>query len=266
MSCPPLPPEVLDIIVDFLCREFEALRNCCLVAKSWVPRTRKYLFLTVAFPTPQRLESWKRTFPDTSDSPAHHTRFLSIRCPHTVSAGDAEEGGWIRTFSGVVCLDMASSLGQDLDDSEVSLVPFRRFSPILKTLRLFSTQLKHSQIFDLICSLPLLENLILVAFGTPEDDNLGVGKLPAETPPALTGDLKLFLPYGMEPIARRLLDLPSGLHFRHFTVSCRLEHDLRWVNALVVECSVTLESLVIICDPYGTILFLPRLQQHLTPD
>ena len=265
MPCPSLPPEVLDIIVDFLCGEFEALRNCCLVAKSWVPRTRKFLFLTVAFPTPQHLESWKKTFPDPSNSPAHHTRFLSIRCPHTVTAGDAEEGGWIRTFSRVVCLDMASGLGQNLDDSEVSLIPFHGFSPILKTLRLLSAQMKHSQIFDLICSLPPLENLILAAFGTPDDDNLGVGRLPTENLPALTGDLKLLLPYAMESIARRLLDLPNGLHFQGLTVSCRLERDLRWVNALVVKCSATLESLVITCDLYGTTLFLPRLQ-HLTPD
>ena len=229
MPCPSFPPEVLDIIVDFLHKEFKALRNCCLVAKSWVPRTRKYLFLTVTFPSPQHLESWK-TFPDPSNSPAHHTRFLSIRCPHVVTAGDAEEGGWIRTFSRVVCLDIASGLVLDSDDTEVSLTPFRGFSPVLKTLRLLWAEIKLSQIFNLICSLPPLENLILVALWTSKDDNPSVGGLPAETPPvgapALTGDLKLFLPYGMELIARRLLDLPNGLHFRHLRVSCHPEHNL----------------------------------------
>ena len=58
----------------------------------------------------------------------------------------------------------------------------------------------------------------------------------------------------MESIARRLLDLPNGLHFRHFRVSFHLEHNLRWVNALVARCSATLESLIITSDPYGTIL------------
>ena len=141
MPCPSFPPEVLDIIVDFLDKEFKALRNCCLVAKSWVPRTRKYLFLAVTFPSPQHLESWK-TFLDPSNSPAHHTHSLSIRCPHVATAGDAEEGGWIRTFSRVLCLDIASGLVLDSDDTEVSFTPFHGFSPVLKTLRLFWAGIK----------------------------------------------------------------------------------------------------------------------------
>ena len=258
MPCPFFPPELLDIIVDFLCTEPKALQNCCLVAKSWVPHTRKHLFVAVAFPSPQRLESWKKTFPDPSNSPAHYTRYLSIRCPHIITVADAEEGGWIRTFSRVVCLDMVSSLGQDLNDSEVSLIPFHGFSPVIKSFRLFSVQMKHSQIFDLICSLPTLEDLILVTLGIPDDENPTVGGLPTETrppgAPVLTGDLKLVLPYGMESIARRLLSIPSGLHFRHLMISCRQECDLRWVNALVLGCSATLENLVITCDPLGMIL------------
>ena len=38
MSCP-LPPEILDLIVDHLCVEQTTLNACPLVSKLWIPRT-----------------------------------------------------------------------------------------------------------------------------------------------------------------------------------------------------------------------------------
>jgi hypothetical protein len=38
-----LPAEMLDHVVDHLYDTEDALRNCCLVSKSWIPRTRKHL-------------------------------------------------------------------------------------------------------------------------------------------------------------------------------------------------------------------------------
>ena len=43
MSTPSLPPEILDLIVGHLCDK-TALKTCCIVSKSWVPRNRAYLF------------------------------------------------------------------------------------------------------------------------------------------------------------------------------------------------------------------------------
>ena len=99
MSNPPIPPEILDHIVDDSYDESDALRNCCLVAKSWVPRTRKHLFADIEFYLPKRLESWKMMFPDPSNSPAYHAHTLLVRFPQVVTAADAGEGGWVRTFS-----------------------------------------------------------------------------------------------------------------------------------------------------------------------
>jgi len=44
-----LPPEILDLIVDHLHDEPTALKACCLVSKSWVPRTWNHLFALVEF-------------------------------------------------------------------------------------------------------------------------------------------------------------------------------------------------------------------------
>ena len=47
MSNPHLPAEILDYIIDHLHDTEDALRNCSLVSKSWIPRTRTHLFADV---------------------------------------------------------------------------------------------------------------------------------------------------------------------------------------------------------------------------
>ena len=87
ISNPPFRPEILDHMVDNLCDEHETLWSCCLIAKSWVPHARKHLFAHINLFSPERVESWK-TFPDPSDSPAHHTHTLSVKCLKVVTAAD----------------------------------------------------------------------------------------------------------------------------------------------------------------------------------
>jgi len=58
MSNPGLPPEILDYIVDFLHDNQNALKRCCLVSKSWIPRTRKHLFADIRFEDGTSLELW----------------------------------------------------------------------------------------------------------------------------------------------------------------------------------------------------------------
>ena len=57
MSNSHLPAEMLDHVVDHLHDARDALRNCCLVSKSWVPRARKHLFADIWFPTATRIQS-----------------------------------------------------------------------------------------------------------------------------------------------------------------------------------------------------------------
>ena len=246
MSNPHLPPEILDYILDLLQDDQETLRKCSLVAKPWVSRTRKHLFAKIEFRSPVTLELWKKTFPDQASSPAQHTRILFIGCVEVVTAADAEQDDWIRTISRIARSRAHSNPPPRPNYLGVSLVPFHGFSPILRYLRILSTTLQNSQIFDLISSLPLLENLTLGINGI-DDNVLNSDVLPTvlrpSTSPALTGALDLALFKGMGPIARRLLGLPNGLHFRKLTLSWFYEEDLQWMIALVAKCSHTLESL-----------------------
>ena len=145
MSNLTLPAELLDHIVDHL-DTICALRSCCLVSKSWIPRARRHLFAKIKFDTRQKLHSWKRTFPDPLTSPACYANTLSIDCFRAVTATDAEAGGWIRGFSRVVHLEVGGfrrSLSPHSKDSRslsnLSAWTFLPFRP-----RGFSTSFFHS--------------------------------------------------------------------------------------------------------------------------
>ena len=236
---PYLPPEILDQIVDFLHDEPETLKECCLVSISWIPRTRKHLFVDVEFDEDD-FEAWKRTFPDPSRSPARHTRNLVVHCAADIAVADVGGDSLLQAFSCVVRLE----LGLDktsLKTPDISLVPFYNFSPSLKSLRLSSLRLPRSQVFGLIQSLPLLEDLTLTGYNTQEGAPSPV--INTSTSPALTGTLDLDLLKGTESVTRRLLGLPNGLHFRRLIFSHRCKNDSLWMEELVAACSDTLECL-----------------------
>ena len=253
MSNPHLPPELLDYVVDFLHDTKYALRNCCLVSKSWIPRARQHLFAHVQFETREDLESWKETFPDPLASPAHHTKTLFVGSLHFATATDAEVGGWIRGFSRVVLLKVVD-LGTYVDQPGANLVPFHGFSPVIKSLYVKVPTLLSSQVFDLILSFPLLEDLTVVTYKALTDDNDGPGGPPTiilpSTPP-MTGSLTLIRREGLKSLARRLLSLPRGINFQKLTLTLLRGEDLSLATALVEGCSHTLESLDLSCEHLG---------------
>ena len=150
----------------------------------------------------------------------------------------------------------------NVGSTEVSLTPFYGFSPVLKSLHILVNMLQNSQIFDLISSLPILEDMTLAANGTDPDDVLSPDvpqpAVQPSTSPPFTGTLDLALLLGMGPVMRRLLGLPSGAHFRKLVLLWLHNADFRWLNALVVGCSGTLECLTITSYVLGTpTSFLP---------
>ena len=249
MSSPYLPPELLDHTVDFLHDDPRALKECCLVSKSWIPRTRKHLFGHIMFRTQKSLQSWIETFPDPLDSPAHHTHTLT----YSQSVECSEAGDWITSFSRVVYFDV---IGHGLPATHwpmASFVPFHGISPIIKSIRVDFAILPTSQIFGLILSFPLLEDLTVVTyFGASTSDGGDGSPVQPSNPPTFTGSLDLYMRGGMDPIARRLLSSPGGIHFRKLTFTWFQDSDAPLIRGLVWECSRTLESLKITRSTHGT--------------
>ena len=244
-----LPQETLESIIDLLYDKPETLRECCLVSKSWVPRTRKHLFADIRFHSAGDLDSWKKTFPDPSHSPAYHTHTLTISCTEAITTEDAEPGGWIPTFSRVLRLQLNNQTEFGNLMLGVTLAPFHKFSPVLKSLRVDSAILSCSQTFNLVRSFPLLEE---VGHNGWEGDGNDLHEqrtvVTSTSGPVFTGTLELLLG-GFGSTARRLLDLPGGLRFRKLVLLWHCVRDFRWIMELVVKCSDTLESLNIMCHP-----------------
>ena len=121
MSDPHLP-EIFDHIVDLLHDNRHTLEQCCLISKSWVPRTRRHLFVHVELRLEDQVELWKEMFPDPEKSPAYYTRSLKIIGRTLRNAG---ESGWITGFSRVEQLDFELIGRSDVD------IPFATFSGTL---------------------------------------------------------------------------------------------------------------------------------------
>ena len=196
---------------------------------------------------------WKETFPDLSTSPARYATDFFIGCSYSVTPADVDEGGWLRGFSRVVHLgvDGFGSASRVLYTSfptpdRLSLVPLHGFSPAVKSLPVFATPLSP-QVFDLIFSFPLLEDLTVIASSGWADESGGPNRSPTTTQPsnspAFTGSLKLSRA-GIKYVPRPLLSLPGGIHFRELSFTWRRE-EAPLAIALVEGCSRTLQSLIV---------------------
>ena len=250
MPPPRLPAELLDHIVDLLHDEEDALKSCCLASRSWISRTRRHLFDNIRFHTAWNVESWKDAFPDPSTSPACYTKTLFIGFPQFVTAVDAGERGWISTFSQVIHLEL-SAKGKD-----PNLSPFHGFSPVVKSLHMILGVIPPSQIFDLIYSFPLLEDLSVIARDVLPRGGFDTQPISVQPscacPPAFTGFLKLSAETGMDPIASRLLSPPSSLHFWRLDLTWKGMEDVSLTTALVERCHSTLEILSVECSLFRT--------------
>jgi len=153
MSNPPdLPTEAQNHIVDHLLDQKHVLWNCCLVSRSRTLRARKHLFANIVFHTAKSLRPWKRTFPDSSASPAHYASDLSIGYYRVATTAETEVSGWVKGFSRVEHLRPMGGHRLLTCGSTVSFTLFHGFSPFLESLRLTFVALPSPQVFDLILS------------------------------------------------------------------------------------------------------------------
>jgi hypothetical protein len=132
---------------------------------------------------------------------------------------------------------------------------FHNFSKISRTHVALETQaLTSSQFFELVCSLPLLEDIDLGVWVIGSDYEHGPVFEPRASPP-LAGTLSLSLAAEIGDVTRGLLALSNGIHFRKFVFAWSSEEDYQWAMALVERCSDTLEYVEI--DRNGQFLPLP---------
>jgi hypothetical protein len=232
MTQPHLPPNVTDYIIDLICDDPKTLQACCLVSKSWIPRSRAHIFNSVEFETSIQQEAWKKTFPIPQLSPAHLVRSLKLSSLSACYSSSAEGDDWIQPFTNVVRLELDSilipSIPSCLHLSVKSLIVPCNFFLFPRTL-------------DLIRSFPHLEDLDISkkpAYSGYFDR--GVHFRPSvETPSPFTGTLVIAAK--PESVASSLLSLQDGLRFREIVWMPYPRDKIEWAMALVERCSDTLE-------------------------
>ncbi|KAF9789283.1 hypothetical protein BJ322DRAFT_1041738, partial [Thelephora terrestris] len=163
--------------------------------------------------------TWRDTFPDPLNSPTNHTRYLRITCKKFIRAALFEKGAWSQSVCNVV-----------------------RFT-------VWAFEILGSALFELVCSLPRLEDLAIIV--SQVDDDFDDNTIFSLTSPPLTGPLDLCVSLGMGLVVRRLLELPNGICFRKLEATVYSEEDLRHAIAVVEGCSETLECIEIICGSTG---------------
>ena len=157
-----------------------------------------------------------------------------------------------------------------IDPLRVSLAPYCQFSATLKALRVASFFPPYSEVFNLIPSSPLLEDLVITGDDPGIDDNkrggphTTVSSRSSLSSPRLTGTLELYLLEGVADIVCPLLNLPNGIHFRSIKLSCYKEEDTPYMTELVAACSDTLENLRIMYPQNGVVYHALFLTQSLT--
>lgn len=82
MSCV-FPQEVVDDIIDYFQHDPSPkdLQSCSLVARSWVPRSRRSLFRDISFAGGNRFERWCNAIPPGPEGIASYTRILRLSDP-----------------------------------------------------------------------------------------------------------------------------------------------------------------------------------------
>lgn len=239
-----LPQEIWDHIIDLSHDDTETLKQCCLTSKSWVPRTRKHHFSHIAL-NPGNYRKWWKTFPNPTNSPASYTHSLTV-------GGFLEDADWGDRIQGFSRVERLILEGRG---DPICLLPYHRLAPSLKSLYVDVNFLPLLRIFDLIRSLPLLEDVSLRAQSIIDEPH---GPQSCTGSPALTGTLEIWVNGSLGDVFSSLLDLPGGLRFREVKLLCYDWIYLTSVAELVVACSGTLERLDIECDAFGVFILSLR--------
>ena len=234
---PTLPPEILDLIIDHLRDEPITLESCCLVSKSWVLRTSRHLFARVEFdPGKSPIESWMKTFPDPSNSPAIYTRSLSISDLQNFTASGSSLQTWVCAFRNLEHMNINATWSMGVQGV---LLPLHGLSPTLRSLSFACRAIQLPEVFDFVCSFPSLEDLELTAVARQGPDTWAI----PQTSPKFTGVLHLGIgtKFAMQSAVRHLINLPHGLRFSEIFADGLWSTDL--TTDLVPRCLDTLETL-----------------------
>lgn len=157
---PRLPPELTDLVIDFLRDDIYALANCSLTCRAWLPRARLHKFRLVRF-TPRSYSGWKRSFKAARLADRKLVRLVRELSIENIGSGrlkmwnDAALRDIVCHFPDVTKLSLAH-------DDLYFYDAFDRITQ-LKSLRLYNYLIPNLAYFTkMMTTLPHLEELSLI--------------------------------------------------------------------------------------------------------
>lgn len=250
MAFSELPQEIHIMIIKNLRNDKASLKSCSSVSTSLVEPSQRLLFSKVIFK--QRgppLKSWTKAFPDSSHSPARYTHSLRMS---EFTFRSIDELDHVCSFSNITKFYAEIKREGSITPQDF-FSKLHGFSPNLKILHLHYPSMPLLGAFKFICSFPNLQGLDLA--DSPAEGVACPWDVPL-TSPRFTWFLSL-RSTRVDLIVEKLLDLPFGLHFSKIEVACSVK-DIEPAKKLVSQCSDTLKSFCISCDPCISIFFFQR--------
>lgn len=258
MSCPEIPPDVVESIVNHLHGDPSALKACSLTCKLWVASSQYHLFSRIVLldnpqATSHNLNAWSETFPPTTGI---FVRSLKI-CQNPSISWTAEmepqpivspigfsKGG----FSSFTKL-------RHLELDGVTLEPFRNesfekhFGHISSTLHSLTLRGPLSPIsMCLICTFHNLDDLTIEDPGSsalePHDPD-------TTNSPSFKGKLLLKGYYDRTCLLFRLHQLPGDLQFSTVIIQDAYMENGDGFGQLMSACSSSIEVLTVMNTRFG---------------
>lgn len=238
---PRIPQDIVDEILNHLATDsdFDTLRSCALVSKSWVQSCRRYLFHTAVF-TPRDMYKWLKRFPVPEESPARLVRDLSFQVGvlssrRSTRARDAVPRRFFEYTPSFTNVKRVALLGPG--GFQLSRMPSSWRLPQSATSLIVGTKtFTLAEIWDVLSQLPNLDDLSLSGYLEAGSVRRGVG---SALRGRFGGRLRLLDGSANVDVMEMLLEIPSGLHFTHVEIRCRRTRLLSTVR-LVEACSETL--------------------------
>ena len=237
-----LPPELIDRILRSLRNDPESLMATSLVSKAWTIWSQAYFFESVHL-KPANLQHWLKNISQDADSPASHTRTLTLEEYRLLP--------WINPQY----LDFPlSNLASFRDVRSLSLVQwnatlfngaspepyFGHFGKSLRTLSLRFCTLDPAILFNFLSLLPNIQDLE-IAYLFPNSAALDIIPDVPKVTPSFCGTLSLADLASGHLILKALAALP--LHFTTISIQGCTFHESDIYQMLLTSCRDTLVTL-----------------------
>ena len=235
---PKIPQDIIDEILDHLAADsdYESLRVCALVSKSWIQPCRRHIFRAVVF-TSRAVDRWFELFPVPDESPAHHVRDLRVWINGNRCCVPEKFFEYTPQFTGAERMELVGHMGPML----LLRPSYWKLPQSITSLTINTNAVTLVQVRDIMAQLSNLDDLSLYGSLVAADrrEFPGIGTVLTGR---FGGQLTLEDEYVGEDVVNMLLDIPSGLRFTEVRIHCMTGH-LPSAVPLAEACCTTLVKL-----------------------